>query len=247
MRRRNWLALYGLLIGGTLFGADAKRNLEAQQKALGTKNSVWVFGVAGVDHDLAEKDGSNLNGGSVMVQIGRGYIGTRWFGHGSVDIISGPYQTPQRSKPKLDHSGTGFSTLWGYNLNEGGIRKEGGSFGLSLGLSYADIVGRSTDTYSSGNETVEQFVMRVSNFAVMPGLFYAWLEKARPNGNKPEYLVTRIEGYLLNLGVAVPFLATQTTKYQSYTPTKPEGTAESQSGRMNGYSIVLNLTTLLGA
>ncbi len=247
MRPKHGLVFLCFAISGFAFGIESKTNLEAQQKALGTKNSVWVFGIAGVDHELAEEDASNLTGGSVMVQIGRGYIGKHWFGQGAVDIIAGPYQTPQRSKPRLDHSGTGFYTLWGYSFNEGGMRKEGGSFGMSLGLSYADIVGRSTDVYSSGTETIDQFVMRVSSFAATPGLFYAWLEKARPDGNKPEYLITRIEGDVVNLGLALPLLATQTTKYQSYTPTKPEGTNESQSGRMKGYSIVLNLTALLGA
>lgn len=246
MRPNAWLGLVAVLISTSLWGAEDKANLEAQQKALGTKNNVWSFGVAGVDHELAEGDGSNLTGGSVMVQLGRGYIGSNWFGQASVDIIAGPYQTPQRSKPKLDHSGTGFSTLWGYSFHETGIRREGGAFGMSLGASYADIVGRNTDVFTSSDEIIDQFVMRVSNFSMTPGLFYAWLQKARPDGNKPEYLVTRIEGYILNLGIQIPILATQTTKYQSFTLDRSQETGESQSGRMKGYSILLNLTALLG-
>lgn len=242
-----WIACFGIMISASLWGAESDLSLEAEQKTLGTKNSVWVFGIAGVDYELAEGDGSNLTGGSVMVQLGRGYIGPHWFGQGSVDIIAGPYQTPQRSKPKLDHAGTGFSALTGYSFNDVGIRSEGGAFGISLGLSYADIIGRNTDVFNSGTEIIDQFVMRVANFSITPGLFYAWLEKARPDGNKPEHLVTRLEGYILNLGVQLPLRATQTTKYQSLPPDRSSETSESQSGHMKGYSIVLNLTTLLGA
>jgi len=68
-----------------------------------------------------------------------------------------------------------------------------------------DTIGRSIGLSSSkdGADVIDKYVMRVTNYSVCPSIFFAWLnEKSRPTGNTPDLLTTKIEGYLLNIGIA---------------------------------------------
>src|SRR5690606_38917285 len=92
--------------------------------------------------------------------------------------------------------------------------------GFALGLSYADMVGRSigknrkeTGHPVSNSELVDDYTMRVTNFSLLPAVFFSWLEEARPRGNTPELLTTRLDGYMLTIGIAMPLLISYQASY----------------------------------
>ena len=228
-----------------------------------TRNTFWHLGMNGERHLLKSGENLHLVGSSLVVQLGRGYVGENWYGSVSLDIISGPYEPVQRDAQTLDYLGTGFTVWWGYNAEPVNIRTDKGNYGFSLGLSYADIVGRTVGQrrYTreaqgvAGTEVVDDYVMRITNFSLIPAVFFCWLTEPRPLNNRPENLRTRIEGYLLTIGVATPLMATYQVKYKStnlpekYDSSKdkaPVPTSQSKHGRLKGYSIVLSFTAMLG-
>jgi len=90
----------------------------------------------------------------------------------------------------------------------------------------------------------------------MPAVFFCWLKDPRQANNRPENLMTRIEGYLLTIGVSSPLLTTYQTSYRQTAldqeksrgaPTPVYRTDPiSVHGRLRGYSLVLSFTALLG-
>ena len=251
---RRWLALGVGLVG--LLGVGARAAAEEK------RNTVWYLGMNGERHLLKSGEGNHLLGSSLEVQLGRGYIGESWYGTVSVDIISGPYEPVEQKTQSLDYLGTGITMWWGYNAEPVSIRTDKGNYGFSLGLSYADIVGRSVGERrfvrevpggKEETEVVDDYVMRVTDFALIPAIFFCWLKEPRVLNNKPENLMTRIEGYLLTIGVAMPLIASYQVKYKS---TKPDKTGQtdpplktepvSVHGGLRGYSLVVSFSVLLG-
>lgn len=212
---------------------------------IATKNEVWAFGLGGFKHTLRSDDGYGLSGVGSVVQLGRGHIATNWYVNGTIDIISGPYHADQKHASQVDFAGTGFTANFGYGLTSS-LRGAGSSYGFALGLHYADIVGRNIEASAPApGVSVDGITMRVNDFSLMPGIFFSWLEPARPRGNKPILLITRLEGYLLSFSVAMPMLASYNIKYLQ---TDAAGTAsQSKSGPLKGYSFVVQLSALLGA
>ena len=224
------------------------------------RNSVWSIGLNGTQHSLKSGDGHNLLGTSMVIQIGRGQIGERWYLNYSIDIISGPFRIAQKRDVSIDYSGTGLTTFIGYAAEEADIRTEKGNYGFALGVNYTDIIGRSIEeTYSQdGNEAISSFVMRVTEFSLLPAIFFTWLEQGRPYDNRPEFLATRIEGYLLTIGIAVPLLANYRVNFLKYdlnqkTDDQKEEESDqirpdsiTEKGTLRGYTIVIAFSALLG-
>ncbi|MGE0172020.1 MAG: hypothetical protein AB7T49_04515 [Oligoflexales bacterium] len=214
----------------------------------GEKKGAWTFGAYAIHHDLRSDEENNLKGISTAVQLGYGHIDQKWFVNTTLDIFSGPFKL-RKSTSELDFAGTGGSVNLGYTF-EPTLRKNSGASGLALGLTYSDIVGKSDD--NNDDKTVR---MKINNFSVFSGMVFCVLKPARPNDNKSENLVTRIEGYFLTLGISAPILAKYDLRYRE--EIKPEPTPEEPApkstfeprrdrGRLKGYSLVVYLSTWLG-
>lgn len=213
-----------------------------------TKNSAWVFGLNGVQYNLRANNGSNLIGTSAAVRLGYSYLGHTWWTMGSVDILSGPYKSAQALKPKLDFTGTGFSWALGWAPWVDTLRDEKIHVGVQLGLNYADIIGRSTEEGPEdalGNST-DHMTMRVTNFQAVPSLFMSWFAKPRFKGNRPDQLITRIEGYVVAFGIAQPFIASYQLNYEVI-DAQNSTTLRSENGNLKGKTYLLTLTSYLGA
>lgn len=229
-------------------GLPAKKPTEA-------KSSVFSFGVTGSRHNLKSGDGNEVVGNSGAVQLGTGRVGESWFGLLSLDIHMGPYEPALDDQLNVDFQGTGL-TLWtGFSAQTLDLRSAAGGYGFALGLSYADIVGRSIGANhkdsrrrdGSGKpagedaELIDNYTMRVTNFSLLPAIFFSWLKPGRLAGNSPELLSTRGEGYVLTIGVAMPIMVSYQAKYELL-----DGTPQNDTGQLRGYSVLLNLTSLLG-
>jgi len=215
------------------------------------KGTVWNVGFSGMRHNLHDQEdaGNELTGNSGVVQIGRGHIGQSWFLFGSADIILGPYEQVRAEKIKTDFFGTGFSAWTGYAVTPGTLRHSVGSAGVTLGISYADIVGRSVARSAVGDDDryIDNYSLRTSTWLAVPGTFFATLKKARPKGNTPELLLTRIEGYIFNFGVGFPVISDYRARYEVKDLRNSKNDAKKhESGHLEGMTFLLSFNPLLG-
>ena len=206
------------------------------------KNTVWSMGLSAHQHILKSGDGNHLLGPSGLVQLGWGYISDTWIGGTSLDFITGPYQSSKQQDLTVDFSGTGFSGYVGFSAENMNIRTYDGNYGFLLGISYSDTIGRSVGRRVSETDgaTIDNWVMRVNNFSISPSIFFCWLEDARPAGNSPDLLTTRIEGYLLNIGVSAPIQTKYKLQYDE------NGLQKSTRGNLKGYTVTVTFTALFG-
>ncbi len=203
------------------------------------KRNVFSVGLSGARHSLKAGDGNSVQGNSGAVQLGYGYVADSWFFGGSLDILLGPYEPARGKELDVDYVGTG-ATLWtGLSAQTLDLRSPAGGYGFGLGLTYQDTVGRSV----APGAGLDEYVIRVTSVALTPGIFFSWLSPARQRGHTPELLKTRLEGFILNLGAAMPLLNSYKAKYLDVA----KGETVNEKGRLRGYSIQMTLTAVIGA
>ena len=213
------------------------------------KSTVWSFGFTGAQNNLKANNNNQVIGNSAAIQIGFGQIERDWLALVSADILQGPFQLTHDSQLQVDHSGFGFTAWTGLSAQKTNLRSQDGGYGFALGLNYTALTGQmiGRNRLDSGLNTladqqlIDSYTIHVSQLSIMPGIFFSWLTPARPMGNTPELLTTRIEGYLLVISAATPVLATYNTSY-----TKGSAEVTREHGSFSGYSILVNVTALLG-
>ncbi len=242
------------LAAGSLATITAPSNAHPE-----VKSNVWSFGIAGERHSLKAGNGNELLGNSGAIQLGTGYISSSWYADVSLDILLGPYEPTREKQLNVDYVGTGLSFFTGFSAQTKDLRSAEGGYGFALGLTYADIVGRSIgrnrkEGQESGNANlIDNYVMHVTNFSLVPAIFFSWLKEARPNGNTPELLETRVEGYFLTIGMAMPLLTAYQAQYDvrgDVGAADPSATGDlthvREKGQLRGYSLVISLKAMLG-
>jgi len=261
-RPRSWsyiLALATLSLTESAGYAQSPFSVERLHTQSEVRRSVFSIGIQGDKHDLKAGNGDELIGNSAAVQLGTGYIADKWYMSLSLDIILGPYEPVRNKELNTDFVGTGLTWFTGISAQTQNLRSPAGSYGFALGLSYADIVGRTVasrnrDTRAGPNdsgETIDDYIMRVNRFSMIPAIFFSWLKSARPAGNSPELLTTRLEGYLLTIGVAIPLITTYSSRYSVRDNDATEESTKAarngnDSGQLRGYSVLCSLTAFLG-
>lgn len=209
------------------------------------KGNVWSFGLTGMRHSLKAGNGEEFLGNAAAIQLGTGYISNSWYADVSLDILLGPYEPTHDKQLNVDYVGTGVTAFAGFSAQTKNLRSAEGGYGFALGLSYADTVGRSVGRNRKeghGDDLVDNYTMRATNLSLIPAIFFSWLREARPDGNTPELLETRVEGYFLTIGMAMPMLSSYTARYNR----RDSGEPVRQKGRLRGYSILIGLTSMLG-
>ncbi len=230
--------------------SDSSKNQEM-------KNSVVSIAIDGIRYILKADNDNELVGNGVKIGLGGGYIAKSWYMNGMLDILLGPYEPTRDKQLNVDYVGTGLSYWWGTSAQTLDLRSSEGSYGFAVGLNYADVVGRSvgrnrketTNPADPENSNlIDNYIMRVTSFSVTPALFFAWLKGARPKGNTPDLLATRLEGYVMTVGVAIPLLAS----YQAHYDKRGDVTEQfepkkiSEKGPLKGYSLLVSLNAFLG-
>jgi len=234
----------------------------ANKKPAAARHNVWNFGLTGNRHYLKAGNGNEVLGNSSSINLGTGYISDSWYVLGSFDIILGPYEPAFRKQLDVDFFGTGITVWTGFSAQTLNLRSPDGGYGFALGFSYADVVGRSigknrkqTNSKIKNNDLVDNYSIKTTNFSLLPAVFFSWLEEARPRGNTPELLKTRLDGYFLTMGIAMPLFVTYHAKYEKrdqyeiqddqIVKTK-DSEIVSPKGQLRGYSLVITFTSLLG-
>ena len=228
---------------GSSFLAAEEAAKPVEETPIETRSTIWGLGLAVNQQARKSGDGNHLLGISSMVQLSRGYIGSNWYASISLDIISGPYQSPKQQDLVVDFSGTGTTAIVAISAENQSLRTKQGNYGFLLGINYADVVGRSVGRRftEEGGVTIDNWVMRVNDFSLYPAIFFCWLAEARPIGNTPELLQTRIEGYFLTIGFSTPLQSRYNLSYQE------NGIAQRARGNLRGYSILVSFATLFGS
>jgi hypothetical protein len=214
------------------------------------QHNTWDIGLSASRYEFQDSKNSII-GNSGAFQIGRGWIGDRWRFGATVDILMGPYTEIRSECVRTDFFGTGLSATSYFSVT-GPLRSPSGSWGLSAGATYFDIVGRSVqngDADKDGN-VITNLTMRASTFMATAGIFRAWMVPKRPEGNTPDLLLTRIEGYMLGISGAYPIQSSYSVKYdiKNQGASGPTGEPRSRSDRgdLEGYSISATFSAMLG-
>jgi hypothetical protein len=252
--------------GPSVFAADTT-SVKASGAPKPRKN-VWSIGLTGNRHSLKSGDSDEFLGNSAAVQLGTGRVAESWYATVSLDVILGPYEPARQKQVDADFVGTGLTVWSGFSAQTLDLRSQAGGYGFALGVSYADIIGRSqgrnrraescdtqAETKTVSHDTscddrnatlIGEYSMRVTNLTVQPAIFFSWLASARPEGNTPDLLTTRLEGTILTVGLAIPVLSHYQAKYETIGSEALPAETISQKGVLRGYSLVVALTALLG-
>ena len=212
---------------------------EAQQR-----NSAWTIGLSSSRHDLTHGDLKIYHGSASSIKIGKSYMGKHWLAGFSLDILAGPHNSPGNQSVDIDFTGTGMSSLFGYQVIGDRLRAGQTSYGFILSFLYSDMVGRSVghQIESSNNPNpINNWVMRVNNFSAGPSLFLSWLKPPREVGDSPELLKTRLEGVIIQCGFYAPTLARYKLKFTDKTG------QQNVRGDLYGKTYFLSMTVLFGA
>lgn len=215
------------------------------------KENVWNLGFA-LEQMRYEAQSDQFFGQRGTLSFGYGKFQRQLYYGFNADILMGPYTEILEEKVKTDFYGTGFNVKTSYAFTGDGFRNANGSWSLDLGLSYSDTVGRSVakSPVQDDKRVISELSMRVSQFNGLVSISYNKMLPARPLGNDPELLMTRIEGYAAGLGVTYPIKATYSMRYREekgkvgnsdgYTREKTE------RGSLTGYSVFFNFSVFLG-
>jgi hypothetical protein len=225
-----------------------------------TRKATWVVGSSVMRHSLQAGPSHELVGKAGQVSLGGGWISQRWLTSVTLDILMGPWEPSSAQSLDVDWSGTGGTWWTGWSARNLDLRSPQGSYGVGLGLNYADMVGRSigrnrrdpgdpSDPRAVG--IVDNYVMRVNNLGVSAALFFTWLAPARPQGNSPELLKTRLEGSVLWIGATVPVASSWNAAFDRRIAPATEGfpTVKEQvreRGRLKGWTVFASIQAGLG-
>lgn len=214
---------------------------------------VWNFGVNGARNALVSESGRQILGSYGSVQFGAGFLTQRWYALGSLDFLTGPFEPVTVGELDVDYAGTGITFWTGFSPRKAGLRDGGMGYGIALGTSYSDLVGRSIGQARGGRRgpdvggpsggplAIDSYTLQATNVSVIPALFLSWLKKPRPTGNSQDLLATRLEGHILTFGMAFPVAAEFAKKI-----TLAGGDFTSERGHLTGRRFELTWTALLG-
>lgn len=228
-----------------------------QKIDLKSRYGAFTIGLSGARHTMKGGDGHAYSGNSFGISVGGAYVGEQYYLLGTYDTHMGPYEPIRDQQVIVDYTGTGFTAMAGANAQDTSLRTPDGSYGFALGVTYLDTIGRSAGrskkdpadfdpVIKASDDLIRDYKIRVTTLAIVPSLFFSWIEPARPKGNTPELLMTRVEGTLLSLGFSMPFLSTYHATYERKAKGSTESEDRSDRGRLKGYSILLQYWAFLG-
>ncbi|MBC7661141.1 MAG: hypothetical protein H7249_15695 [Chitinophagaceae bacterium] len=213
----------------------------AKAHSIPPRTGAWTLGFDFRQLNIKPDDG-RYKEHKISPDVNVGYVTIRntWWFMGRVHLVFGPTSEHFPNSPTLDTSGYGYSFTYGKSLF-GDLRKSSGDYGAELGLEAFQVVGRSFESKTLSDGSLSSgWVMRTSWTALSPALYATFLQPSRPQGNRPEWLVTRIEGYRVSLGVVIPV---QTSWDLSWTH---DQVGQGGRGKWKGAFGLASLTAWLG-
>lgn len=221
--------------------AEAKAS-ETDPANLPPRRAAWILGgdvrqlSIKPDNSLYDVDAlaPDINGGYAWIQD------RSWF-LGRVHLALGPTSQRFPDSPPLDFSGYGISLMAGTTLSSSKLRQKGGDYGAEIGFESFELVGRSfrRQVLGDGSQT-NAWVLKVRWIGITGGVFATFLKPSRPAGSRPEWLMTRIEGYRLGLGLVAPLENSWDLRYER------NSASEGDRGTWKGLLALFSLSVLLG-
>lgn len=232
-----------MLLSGTVAAAEPPTPGAPPGAPTKIRENVWSVGFQNRLLRWGEEDeaGLQLHFMSQTLDVSRVWVKKHWWASIDLSLVLGPVSRRLPDSPPIDFTGNGFGFRFAYPLFSDGLRQANGDWGLMLGAESMEIRGNSyrRQVLSDGGIS-EGWLVRSRWISVIPGLFYSCLKAGRPKGNRPEWLVTRLEGYTIQLGLGLPIKGdleiSQTLR----------GLRERQNSRLRGYTGLLSFSAWLG-
>ncbi len=232
-----------LLLGVTFSLAAEAETASAPDGATSftPREHAWSIGASLRSLRIKADDDYALNAVAPNIEIGRGWVRPAWWSLVELSLMLGPNSQSLPDSPPLDFIGTGFRLRAGHAFPGQLLRKEGGDWGMELGFEYTEWIARSYQDRTLADGTVTgSWVVRNRWIFVQPALFYSLWQPPRPQGHKPEWITTRIEGLVLSLGMSVPVQSQLQASYLK------AGEKKAVTDHWRGTLAFLSLTTWLG-
>jgi hypothetical protein len=205
------------------------------------REHAWSIGASLRRLDIKAGSDYQVQAVAPFLDIGRGWVRPTWWSLFELSLMLGPNSQLLRDSPPLDFIGTGFRFRAGHVLPGRLLRQAQGDWGVELGVEYSEWIARSyQDRLLSDGQTSSAWVVRSRWIFVQPALFYSLWQAARPQGHKPEWITTRIEGVVMSLGLSVPI---QSQLQASYIK---GGERQAITDHWQGTLALLSLTSWLG-
>ncbi len=220
----------------------AAAKITAKEANLPPRHANWSVGFDGRELNVTPGDRRYKQRALAPdINIGFTWIDESWWAMGRVHLPFGPTSERFPDSPPLDTEGYGVSATFGKTLSSSSLRESAGDYGVELGIESFELAARSfrRQVLFDGTST-DAWVMKTRWTALTPAIFATFLKPARPQGNKPEWLMTRIEGYRVSLGVVVPVQRSWDLRYER------AGVPEGDRGGWTGVHGVLSVSTWLG-
>ncbi len=217
----------------------------------------WSFDMAVNNFRFIAPDDSKVAGVGASFVIGYGRIHENSWINLNYHFISGPWDSARNQSFDVDSSGFLLDAEYGAAFPRFSLRS-GSCPMLSISGGYLSLSSKSigSNRKNSGNpDDVSNFYLEqdfkttINSLVVTPAIGWQWVKPARPSGNEPELLQTRVESVYLRLGAIVPLYSgsrvkvlkrsqrdtlSQTPKYHTTT------------GTIRGYSMVMTTGVWLG-
>jgi len=205
------------------------------------REHAWSIGVSLRRLDIKADYDYKLSALAPNIDIGRGWVRPAWWSLVEISLMLGPNSQRLPDSPPLDFIGTGFRFRAGHALPGRLLRKPGGDLGLELGVEYNEWIARSYQDRSLSDSSVSSsWVVRSRWIFVQPALFYSIWQAPRPQGQRPEWITTRIEGVVFSLGLSVPVQSQMQASYVK------GGEKQSVTDHWQGTLVFLSVTSWLG-
>jgi hypothetical protein len=215
--------------------------LPSEAPSFTPREHAWTFGTSLRRLDIETDYDYKIHALAPYVDIGRGWVRPSWWSHVELNLMLGPNGQHLPDSPPLDFIGTGLRMRAGHTLPGQLLRKPKGDWGLELGLEYNEWIARSYSDRTLGDGSLSNsWVVRSRWIFIQPALFYSLWQPPRPQGNKPEWITTRIEGLVFSLGLSIPIQSEMQASYIR------AGEKIGFTGRWRGTLAFLSLTSWLG-
>lgn len=225
-------------------------------------NDYWLFGASSLKSNLSAEgdDVEDFKNTSLQISIGKGVFRDKWSFSGSIDLLSGPLEPFFENDLDVELEGFGLTFLSSYALTGTGIRDKKPSFAATFGLNYLSVNGASIGRNKNLNKDFDSplnsgkingYSVNLSTLNIVLGTTFNWIEKARPQGNHPDLLKTRLEGYALSILAFVPVYGSMDSKVDTLlfnnTSSKIYTSTEDSTSDVSGATIMLSLLTYISS
>lgn len=233
------LLLMGSAGSAPLWGAEAKP--QSYPEKFAPRENAWSIGTSLRRLDIEAGHGYKIDAMAPYIDLGRGWVHESWWSLVELSLVLGPNGKRLADSPPLDFTGTGLRLRMGHTLPGKVLRHPSGDWGAELGLEYNEWIARSyQDETLADGQISNGWVVRSRWIFVQPALFYSLWKAARPQGHRPEWVTTRIEGLVLSLGLSVPVQSQMQASFVK------NGEKDSRTDHWHGTLAFLSLTSWLG-